>query len=108
MITAASLDDNMEPLARSFELGAMDYISKTLLKPGISAKGKIAYAWKSNVRNWKNGNANPLSEKLLPICSYCKRSVPTKITGRKWKVTSLSIQIPCSRIPFVRNAMKIM
>ncbi|HCM15616.1 MAG TPA: hypothetical protein DHW79_06695 [Candidatus Cloacimonas sp.] len=74
MITAASLDDNMEPLARSFELGAMDYISKPFSNLELVQRVKSALRMEKQRQALEIAATQIRSlEKLLPICSYCKK-----------------------------------
>ena len=74
MITAASLDDNMEPLARSFELGAMDYISKPFSNLEMVQRVKSALRLEKQRQELEAAATQIRSlEKLLPICSYCKK-----------------------------------
>ncbi len=74
MITAASLDDNMEPLARSFELGAMDYIGKPFSNLELVQRVKSALRMEKQRQALERAAAQIRSlEKLLPICSYCKK-----------------------------------
>jgi two-component system sensor histidine kinase ChiS len=84
MITAASLDDNMEPLARSFELGAMDFISKPFSNLELVQRVKSALRMEKQRQALEQAARQIRSlEKLLPICSYCKKIRRTKTTGRK-------------------------
>lgn len=74
MITAASLDDNMEPLARSFELGAMDFISKPFSNLELVQRVKYALRMEKQRQALEQAARQIRSlEKLLPICSYCKK-----------------------------------
>jgi CheY-like chemotaxis protein len=74
MITAASLDENMEPLARSFELGAMDYISKPFSNLELVQRVKSALRMEKQRQELEQAAMQIRSlEKLLPICSYCKK-----------------------------------
>jgi len=74
MITAASLDDNMEPLARSFELGAMDFISKPFSNLELVQRVKSALRMEKQRQALEQAARQIRSlEKLLPICSYCKK-----------------------------------
>lgn len=74
MITAASLDDNMEPLARSFELGAMDFISKPFSNLELVQRVKSALRMEKQRQALEKAASQIRSlEKLLPICSYCKK-----------------------------------
>ncbi|MCB5254607.1 MAG: response regulator [Candidatus Cloacimonadaceae bacterium] len=74
MITAAALDENMEPLSRSFELGAMDYISKPFSNLELVQRVKSALRMEKQ-RQELEAAANQIRslEKLIPICSYCKK-----------------------------------
>lgn len=68
MITAASLDDNMEPLARSFELGAMDFISKPFSNLELVQRVKSALRMEKQRQALEQAARQIRSlEKLLPI-----------------------------------------
>ena len=74
MITAAALDENMEPLARSFELGAMDFISKPFSNLELVQRVKSALRMEKQRQELVNAAKQIRSlEKLIPICSYCKK-----------------------------------
>ncbi|MCB5261156.1 MAG: response regulator [Candidatus Cloacimonetes bacterium] len=74
MITAAALDENMEPLARSFELGAMDYISKPFSNLELVQRVKSALRMEKQRQELEAAAKQIRSlEKLIPICSYCKK-----------------------------------
>lgn len=74
MITAASLDENLEPLKRSFELGAMDFISKPFANLELIQRVKSALRIEKQRQRLENAAKQISSlEKLLPICSYCKK-----------------------------------
>jgi CheY-like chemotaxis protein len=74
MITAAALDENMEPLERSFELGAMDYISKPFSNLELVQRVKSALRMEKQRQELENAAKQIRSlEKLIPICSYCKK-----------------------------------
>jgi response regulator RpfG family c-di-GMP phosphodiesterase len=74
MITAASLDENLEPLQRSFELGAMDFISKPFANLELIQRVKSALRMEKQRQKLENAAKQICSlEKLLPICSYCKK-----------------------------------
>lgn len=74
MITAAALDDNMEPLARSFDLGAMDFISKPFSNLELVQRVKSALRLEKQRQELEAAATQIRSlEKLLPICSYCKK-----------------------------------
>lgn len=74
MITAAPLEEGMEPLRKSFELGAMDYISKPFSAVELSMRVQSALRLEKQRRSLEDalGRVRKL-EKLLPICSYCKK-----------------------------------
>ncbi len=74
MITAASLDENLEPLQRSFELRAMDFISKPFANLELIQRVKSALRMEKQRQKLENAAKQICSlEKLLPICSYCKK-----------------------------------
>ncbi|MDD2228439.1 MAG: response regulator [Candidatus Cloacimonetes bacterium] len=74
MITAASLDDNLEPLKRSFEMGAMDFISKPFSNLELTLRVKSALRLEYSRQALESASQKISSlEKLLPICSYCKK-----------------------------------
>lgn len=74
MITAAAMDENMEPLARSFEMGAMDFISKPFSNLELIQRVKSALRLEKQRQDLERASIQIRSlEKLLPICSYCKK-----------------------------------
>ncbi len=74
MITAAPLEEEMEPLQRSFELGAMDYISKPFSSIELIMRVKSALRIEKQRKDLEEAAEKIRSlEKLLPICSYCKK-----------------------------------
>lgn len=74
MITAAPLEEEMEPLRRSFELGAMDYISKPFSAIELIMRVKSALFLEKQRKDLEIALITIKSlEKLLPICSYCKK-----------------------------------
>jgi len=74
MITAALMDENQEPLKRSFELGAMDFISKPFSNLELTLRVKSALRLEYSRQQLEAAAAKISSlEKLLPICSYCKK-----------------------------------
>ncbi len=74
MITAASMGENLEPLERSFELGAMDFISKPFANLELIQRVKSALRMEKQRQGLENAAKQIRSlEKLLPICSYCKK-----------------------------------
>jgi len=74
MITAISMDENLEPLKRSFDLGAMDFISKpfTNLELVLRVKSALRLEYARQALDAAAAKISSL-EKLLPICSYCKK-----------------------------------
>ena len=74
MITAVSMDENLEPLKRSFELGAMDFISKPFTNLELILRVKSALRLEHSRQALEAAVAKISSlEKLLPLCSYCKK-----------------------------------
>jgi DNA-binding response OmpR family regulator len=74
MITAASLEEEMEPLRLSFELGAMDYISKPFKPIELVMRIKSALRMEKQRQDLEYALETVRRlEKLLPICSYCKK-----------------------------------
>ncbi len=74
MITAAPLEEEMEPLQVSFELGAMDYISKPFASIELIMRILSALKIEKQRQDLQQAAAQISSlEKLLPICSYCKK-----------------------------------
>lgn len=74
MITAAALDENMEPLSRSFELGAMDFISKPFSNLELVQRVKSALRMEKQRQELEAAASQIRTlEKLIPICSYCKK-----------------------------------
>jgi len=74
MITAATLQEDMAPLRRSFELGAIDYISKPFATVELEMRVKSSLRLEKQ-RQGLEAAADKIRslEKLLPICSYCKK-----------------------------------
>ena len=74
MITAAPLEEDMEPLRKSFELGAMDYISKPFSAIELIMRVKSALFLEKQRKDLETALKTIRTlEKLLPICSYCKK-----------------------------------
>lgn len=74
MITAAPLEEEMEPLRRSFELGAMDYISKPFSAIELVMRVQSALHLEKQRKDLEDALIRVRTlEKLLPICSYCKK-----------------------------------
>lgn len=74
MITAAPLQEEMEPLRRSFELGAMDYISKPFSSIELIMRVKSALFLEKQRKDLEAALTTIKTlQTLLPICSYCKK-----------------------------------
>lgn len=75
MLTAANLyDKNMESLRKSFELGACDYINKPFTRVELEMRVKAALRMEKHRQMLKAALVKIHTlEKLLPICSYCKK-----------------------------------
>jgi CheY-like chemotaxis protein len=74
MLTAAAIENDKEPLRKCFELGAQDYISKPF--SGVELIMRVQSALKlEKQRQQLELAAEKISslERLLPICSYCKK-----------------------------------
>ncbi len=73
MITAASME-NSEPLKKSFDNGAMDFISKPINPIELIARVRSALSLELQRQKLKNAlDEIKQLQGLLPICSYCKR-----------------------------------
>jgi CheY-like chemotaxis protein len=74
MITAAPLEEEMEPLRKSFELGAMDYISKPFSAIELLMRVQSALRMEKHRKDLEDALSRVRTlEHLLPICSYCKK-----------------------------------
>jgi len=74
MITASPLEEDMEPLRKSFTLGAMDYISKPFSAIELIMRVKSALFLEKQRKDLEHAlNTIRTLERLLPICSYCKK-----------------------------------
>lgn len=74
MVTAVPLEDDMEPLRRSFELGAMDYIAKPISNIELIMRVRSALKIERQRKLLEAAVRKIMSlERLLPICSYCKK-----------------------------------
>jgi CheY-like chemotaxis protein len=73
MITAASME-NSEPLKKSFEYGAMDFISKPINPIEIIARVRSALSLELQRQKLIQAlDEIKQLQGLLPICSYCKK-----------------------------------
>lgn len=74
MITASPLNEDREPLRMSFELGAMDYISKPINAIELTMRVQSALFLEKQRKDLETALKTIRSlERLLPICSYCKK-----------------------------------
>ncbi len=74
MVTAVGLDEEMEPLRRCFDLGAVDYLSKPYSTVELLVRIKSALKLEKQRQDLETAAARIRAlEKLLPICSYCKK-----------------------------------
>ncbi len=74
MITAAPLGEDLEPLRLSFELGAMDYISKPYTATELNVRVRSALFLEKQRKDLETALTTIRTlESLLPICSYCKK-----------------------------------
>jgi len=73
MVTAASMEAS-EPLKKSFEAGAIDFISKPVNYIELSARVKSALKLERQRRKLQEALDHVKTlQGLLPICSYCKK-----------------------------------
>lgn len=83
VITALPLADEMKPLKQSFNLGAMDYISKPFnhveLMLRVKSGLKLEYQ-RQQLEESLNRIRN--LEKMISICSYCKK---VRVDDKKWQ-----------------------
>lgn len=74
VITAVPMQDDMEPLRKSFELGAIDYICKPFTTVELEMRVKSTLRLEKQRQELEAAVSKIRSlEKLLPICSYCKK-----------------------------------
>lgn len=74
VITAVPMQEDMEPLRRSFELGAIDYICKPFATVELEMRIKSSLRLEKQRQDLEAAADKIRSlEKLLPICSYCKK-----------------------------------
>ncbi|MFO7660594.1 MAG: response regulator [Candidatus Cloacimonadaceae bacterium] len=87
MITAAPLEEDMEPLRKSFELGAMDYISKPFSAIELVMRVKSALFLEKQRQELDTALKTIRTlERLLPICSYCKKIRSDKMNWQEVEV----------------------
>ncbi len=74
MITAVPLEENLEPLKKSFDLGAMDFVGKPFSSVELAARVRSALFLEKQRRDLAEALRTIRTlERLLPICSYCKK-----------------------------------
>lgn len=74
IITAVPMQEDMEPLRKSFELGAIDYICKPFSTVELEMRVKSSLRLEKQRQDLEAAAHKIRSlEKLLPICSYCKK-----------------------------------
>jgi PleD family two-component response regulator len=107
MITAVSLEEDMGPLRRSFELGATDYISKPYAAVELEMRVKSSLRLEKQRQDLETAVEKIRSwEKLLPICSYCKKVRSDKTIGRKWRCISRTHRYDVFPHPFAPLATR--
>ncbi len=89
MITALKVDENIEPLQKSFELGAMDYITKPFDKTEVMMRVMSALKLEKQRKDLENALSRVRTlEELLSICSYCKK---IRSDEKKWEEVEVYI-----------------
>lgn len=74
VITALPLADEMKPLKKSFNLGAMDYISKPFNHVELMLRTKSALKLEFQRQQLEESLDRIRNlEKMISICSYCKK-----------------------------------
>lgn len=87
MLTALSATEDIEPLRKSFELGAMDYISKPPTEIELIARVKSALFLEKQRKDLDTALKTIRTlERLLPICSYCKKIRSDKMSWQEVEV----------------------
>ncbi len=83
VITALPLADEMKPLKKSFNLGAMDYISKPFNHVELMLRVKSALKLEYQ-RQQLEETLDRLRnlEKMISICSYCKK---VRVEENQWQ-----------------------
>ncbi|MBI9030726.1 response regulator [bacterium] len=83
VITALPLADEMKPLKKSFNLGAMDYISKPFnhIELMLRVKSALKLEWQRQQLEDSLDRIRNL-EKMISICSYCKK---VRVDNTQWQ-----------------------
>ncbi len=83
VITALPLADEMKPLKKSFNLGAMDYISKPFNHIELMVRVQSALKLESQRQALEESLSRVRSlEKMISICSYCKK---VRLDDKSWQ-----------------------
>ena len=83
VITALPLADEMKPLKKSFNLGAMDYISKPFNHIELMLRVKSALKLEYQRQQLEESLDRIRSlEKMISICSYCKK---VRVDNADWQ-----------------------
>jgi CheY-like chemotaxis protein len=89
VITALPLADEMKPLKKSFNLGAMDYISKPFNHIELMLRVKSALKMEYQRQQLEESLDRIRNlEKMISICSYCKK---VRIDNQQWQDLELYI-----------------
>jgi len=89
VITALPLADEMKPLKKSFNLGAMDYISKPFNHIELMLRVKSALKMEYQRQQLEESLDRIRNlEKMISICSYCKK---VRVDNKKWQDLELYI-----------------
>ncbi len=87
MITAAPLEEDREYLRKSFELGAMDYITKPINETELVMRIRSALILEKQRQELETALKTIRTlERLLPICSYCKKIRSDKMNWQEVEV----------------------
>lgn len=89
VITALPLADEMKPLEKSFNLGAMDYIGKPFnhIELILRVKSALRLEYQRQLLEESLNRVRTL-EKMLSICSYCKK---VRVDDSLWQDLELYI-----------------
>ncbi len=89
VITALPLADEMKPLKKSFNLGAMDYISKPFNHIELMLRVKSALKMEYQRQQLEESLDRIRNlEKMISICSYCKK---VRVDNKVWQDLELYI-----------------
>lgn len=89
VITALPLADEMKPLKKSFNLGAMDYISKPFNHVELMLRVKSALKLEYQRQQLEESLDRIRNlEKMISICSYCKK---VRVDETQWQDLELYV-----------------